>query len=65
MTLDPSDKMRKIINVNSVKLPDFFSEKRILKSELNHLDGSRLEAYDLEQYDNDTVFYDVFFDIKN
>ncbi|RPH51047.1 MAG: hypothetical protein EHM85_08225 [Desulfobacteraceae bacterium] len=46
-------------------MPDAISEKRMLNSDKNHLDGTRLDAYDMEQYDNDTVFYDVFFDIKN
>lgn len=57
--------MQKIIEVASIKLPDTFKERRILRSETNHLDGAKLDTYDLEQYDDDTVFYDVFFDIKN
>ena len=57
--------MQKIIEVASIKLPDTFEERRILRSEKNHLDGAKLDTYDLEQYDDDTVFYDVFFDIKN
>jgi hypothetical protein len=55
----------KIIEVIGIKLPDTFSEKRLLRSPLNHLDGSRLDAYDLEHLDDDTIFYDVFFDIRN
>ena len=57
--------MQKIIDVTSVKLPDTFHEKRMLRSDKIHLNGAGLEEYDLEQYDNDTIFYDVFFDHKN
>ena len=57
--------MQKIIEVNSIKLPVDFSEKRALRIDKKHLDESSLEKYDLEQYDDDTIFYDVFFDIKN
>jgi hypothetical protein len=57
--------MQKIIDVTSIKLPCAFSEKRMLRYEKNHLNGLSLDEYDLEQYDNDTIFYDVFFDVKN
>jgi len=57
--------MEKFIEINSIKLPGDFSKKRDLRYDTRHLDGSRLDAYDLEQYDNDSIFYDVFFDISN
>lgn len=53
------------IDVNSVILPDAYGQKRGLRSDKSHLDGSALDEYDLEQYDDDTVFYDVFLDYKN
>jgi len=54
-----------LIDVASIRLPAVFGEKRALRSDKTHTDGSNLDAYDLEQYDNDTVFYDVFFDVGN
>lgn len=57
--------MQNLIDINSVKLPSTFSEKRILRSNKIHLDEVELEAYDLKQYDYDTIFYDIFFDVRN
>jgi hypothetical protein len=57
--------MQQIIEVTSIKLPLDFSEKRELRYNINHVNGSILDPGDIEQYDNDTVVYDVFFDIMN
>jgi hypothetical protein len=57
--------MKNFITVNSVKLPEDFTEKRGLRLDKKHFNETKLEAYDLAQYDYDTVFYDVFFDARN
>jgi hypothetical protein len=57
--------MKKLIEATGIKLPGDFNEKRELRYNTNHVDGSVLSPEDLEQYDHDTVFYDVFFDIRN
>lgn len=49
----------------AVILPSHLPFRRNLRSNIRHTDGLPLDADDLAQYDDTTVFYDVFFNIGN
>jgi len=48
-----------------VVLPDSFPARRELRVTYRHFDKSPLDDEDIRQYDNSTVFYDVFFNSDN
>ncbi len=49
----------------AILLPEQLAFRRQLRSNRRHTDGLPLDASDLSQYDDDTVFYDAFFNIGN
>jgi hypothetical protein len=46
-------------------LPESVGLERDLRSKIRHVDNKPLDEKDLSEYDNHTVFYDVFFNVGN
>ena len=58
-------KYKNIYIPNTISLPDSYPLKRNLRINERHTDGKELTINDLEQYDDKTIFYDIFLDSDN
>ncbi|MBD2337672.1 glycosyltransferase family 92 protein [Calothrix sp. FACHB-156] len=54
-----------MLKVCPVTIPSHLNISRNLKENLRHIDKKPLDEFDLLEYDNKTIFYDVFFNPDN